>query len=78
MLSLEAFMQYIRKVVDRISITSVCVPEEFGDKVEIIVIPVTDCGDDVDVMTALHAAQADTEFFRQILADEKEDVWNDI
>lgn len=70
-------MQYVRQIVDRASITAVQVPEEFGDKVEIIVLPVGD-GDDVDVSAALHVVQAETGFARQVLADESEDVWNDI
>ena len=34
-------MQIIRKIVKRESIKSVFVPEEFGDRVEIIVLPVS-------------------------------------
>lgn len=34
-------MQVVRKIVKRESIKSVFVPEEFGDRVEIIVLPVT-------------------------------------
>jgi len=33
-------MQVIRQIVDRKNIKSVFVPEEFGDRVEIIVLPV--------------------------------------
>ena len=34
-------MQVIRKIVKRESIKSISVPEEFGDRVEIIVLPVS-------------------------------------
>ena len=34
-------MQVVRKIVKRESIKSVFVPEEFGDRVEIIVLPVS-------------------------------------
>jgi hypothetical protein len=35
------YMQVVRKIVKRESIKSIFVPEEFGDRVEIIVLPVS-------------------------------------
>ncbi len=34
-------MQIIRKIVDRKNIKAIAVPEEFGEKVEVIILPVT-------------------------------------
>lgn len=71
-------MQAVRQIVDRKSITSIDVPEEFGERVEIIVLPIFHDLDAAMDSSALHALQAQTGFARQVLAGEEEDVWNDI
>lgn len=71
-------MQAVRQIVDRKSITSVDVPEEFGERVEIIILPLVHDPDAAVGSSALHALQAQTGFVRQVLAGEEEDVWNDI
>ena len=71
-------MQVVRQIVDRKSITSVHVPEEFGDRVEIIVLSLCQDADDAVSSYPLHALQAESGFVREMLASEEEDVWNDI
>jgi hypothetical protein len=71
-------MQVVRQIVDRKSITSVFVPEDFGEFVEIIVLPAEKekkISADSEAMIKL---QEKTDFANQVLADETEDVWNDL
>lgn len=71
-------MQVIRKIVKRESIKSIFVPEEFGDRVEIIVLPLKQekiLSADSEVVIKL---QEKTGFAMEILSDEKEDVWNEL
>ena len=71
-------MQAVRQIVDRKDIKSIFVPEEFGDKVEIIVLPLKE-EKKLSVETeAILNLQEKTGFTVHILADEKEDVWNEL
>ena len=71
-------MQAVRKIVDRSSITSVHVPEEFGDKVEIIILPVREEQKMTATSETLLKLQEQTGFAKHVLADEAEDIWNDL
>jgi len=71
-------MQVIRKIVKRECIKSIFVPEEFGDRVEIIVLPLKQekiLSADSEAVIKL---QEKTGFAMDILSDEKEDVWNEL
>jgi len=73
-----AMQQVIRQIVDRKSIKSVFVPEEFGELVEIIVLPVRKEKKILAESEAMIKLQEKTAFANQVLADEKEDVWNEL
>ena len=70
--------QFIRQIVDRKSIKSVFVPEEFGEMVEIIVLPIMKAKKTITESEAMMKLQEKTAFVNKVLADEKEDVWNDL
>lgn len=68
--------QVIRQIVDRKNITSVFIPEDFGEFVELIVFPAKKkISAESKAMIKL---QEKTGFVTQVLADEKEDVWNEL
>ena len=71
-------MQVIRKIVERANIKVVSVPAEFGDTVEIIVLPVKETRDISTDQEELMKLQEQTGFARTVLADKSEDVWNEI
>lgn len=71
-------MQVVRQIVDRKSIKSVFVPEEFGDKVEIIILPLNEEKKMSAESEAIIKIQEKTGFAAHVLADEKEDVWNEL
>ncbi len=72
-------MQIIRKIVDRKNIQAIAVPEEFGEKVEIIVLPLDTRKKYINRESEyLMQLQEDTGFAARVLADKNEDVWNDI
>ena len=70
-------MQVIRQIVDRRNIKSIFVPEEFGHKVEIIVLPLKEKKISIE-SKAVIKLQEKTGFAAHVLADEKEDVWNEL
>ena len=71
-------MQVVRKIVKRENIKSISIPEDFGDMVEVIVLPIapekTLSADSESIMRL----QGKTGFAMNVLADEKEDVWNEL
>lgn len=71
-------MQVVRKVVDRKSIKSVFVPEEFGELVEIIVLLIKEEKTISAESEAMIKLQGKTGFATKIPADQKEDVWNEL
>ena len=71
-------MQVIRKIVERESIKVVSVPAEFGDTVEIIVLPVQEARGVSTDQKELMKLQEQTGFARTVLADKSEDVWNEV
>ncbi|MFV9645952.1 MAG: hypothetical protein ACNYWU_09035 [Desulfobacterales bacterium] len=71
-------MQVVRKIVKRESIKSIFVPEEFGDRVEIIVLPLKREKTLSADSEAIIKLQEKTGFAMNVLADEKEDVWNEL
>lgn len=71
-------MPVVRQIVDRKSIKSVFVPEEFGELVEIIILPVKEKKKISAESEAMIKLQEKTGFATQVLADEKEDVWNEL
>ena len=54
------------------------VPEEFGDRVEVIVLPVKEEKKISAESKATIKFQEKTGFATQVLADEKEDIWNEL
>ena len=66
-------MQAVRKIVKRESIKSVFVPEEFGDRVEIIVLPIQDERTIPSDSENLMKLQEKTGFASDVLAGERED-----
>ncbi len=71
-------MQAIRQVVKRESIKSVFVPEEFGENVEILVLPIDKTAKLEKDSKQLMNLQEQSGFAKTILADNQEDVWNDL
>lgn len=71
-------MQVIRKIVERANIKVISVPEEFGDTVEIIVLPVREARGISTDQEELMKLQEQTGFARTVLADKSEDVWNEV
>lgn len=71
-------MQAVRKIVPRESIKSVFIPEEFGDMVELIVLPLKSEKTFLDDSEAVMKIQEKTGFTMTVLADPKEDVWNEL
>jgi hypothetical protein len=71
-------MEVIRQIVERKSITSVFIPEEFGDQVEIIVLPIKKPKKLSDASRAMLEMQEKTGFATQVLEDTSEDVWNEL
>ena len=71
-------MQVVRKIVKRKSIKSIFVPEEFGDRVEIIVLPLKREKTLSADSEAIIKLQEKTGVAMNVLADEKEDVWNEL
>ena len=71
-------MQAIRQIVKRESIKSVLVPESFGENVEIVVLPVLREDNPLKESKQFMKLQEQTGFAQTVLADNQEDVWNDI
>lgn len=71
-------MEVIRQIVERKSITSIFIPEEFGDQVEIIVLPIKKTQKMADASRAMLELQEKTGFATQVLQDASEDVWNEL
>jgi hypothetical protein len=71
-------MEVIRQIVERKSITSIFIPEEFGDQVEIIVLPIKKTPKMSDASLAMLELQEKTAFAAQVLQDASEDVWNEL
>ena len=71
-------MEVIRQIVERKSITSVFIPEEFGDQVEIIVLPIKKTQKMLDASRAMLELQEKTGFAAQVLGNASEDVWNEL
>ena len=71
-------MQAIKKIVNRTAIKAIDIPEEYGDKVEIIVLPLEEKEKLSIVSEKIMRLEEKTAFATQILGDTSEDVWNDI
>ncbi len=71
-------MQGIRQIVKRESIKSVFVPEEFGENVEILVLPIDKTAKIESDSKQLMNLQEQSGFAKTVLADSQEDVWNDL
>ena len=71
-------LQAVRQVVARKDIASVHIPEEFGEQVELIVLPVQVKSAMPAVSEDLLRIQEQSGFTAQILADKQEDIWIDI
>lgn len=71
-------MQAIREIVKRESIKAVHVPEEFGDNVEILILPTNKVGSLKGDTTPLMKLQEQSGFVKTVLADSQEDVWNEL
>jgi len=71
-------MQVVRKIVKRESIKSVFVPEEFGDRVEVIVLSLKQEKTLSAGSEAIIKLQEKTGFVEHVLTDANEDVWNEL
>lgn len=72
-------MQVIRKIIDRKDIHTIIVPDDFGDKLEVIVLPFkTDKKKISRKSEYLMKIQERNGFVEQILNNSDEDVWNDV
>lgn len=70
-------MQAIHQIVKRKDIRVISVPEELGDTVEIIVLPVTGKATG-DSAHELMRCQEENGFSQTVLASSVEDVWNEL
>lgn len=71
-------MQAIREIVTRDIFKNFNIPEEFGDEFEMILVPVNTIAASKKKDAILMKYQSDNGFSKNILAQESEDVWNDI
>ena len=72
-------MQAIRKVIDRKIIKTLNIPENYGDKVEIIIFPYKE-KKKIDFNESLEymKLQEQSGFIQNILSQKSEDVWNEV
>ena len=72
-------MQAIRKVIDREIIKTLNIPENYGDKVEIIILPYKE-KKEIDFNESLEymKLQEQSGFVQNILSQKSEDVWNEV
>lgn len=72
-------MQVIRKIVDRKDVRMLSIPESFGEKVALIIMPAAGFREDGQPGAfEMMAHQEKTGFAQTVLADPSEDVWNDL
>jgi hypothetical protein len=75
-------MQAIREVLDREALKNYVVPTEFGNKFEMILVPIENeelkIENNLLENKVLMKHQEENGFSTNILAQESEDVWNDI
>lgn len=74
----ENLLQAIRQIVARTDIASVRIPEEFGEQVEVIILPAASKSTLSAESQTLLRVQEQTGFVANVLADEQEDVWNEL
>lgn len=71
-------MQAIRQIIARTDIALVRIPEEFGEQVEVIILPVASKSALSAESQSLLGLQEQTGFVADVLTDEREDVWNEL
>ncbi|MDQ7068654.1 MAG: hypothetical protein Q9M40_12140 [Sulfurimonas sp.] len=71
-------MLAIREIVTRDIFTGYEVPEEFGDEFEMILVPINNRIKNEEEEKIKMKHQEENGFSKNILAQESEDVWNDI
>lgn len=74
----EDALQVVRQIVDRKDISSIHVPEDFGERLEVIIFPAQKENQKSADIEALIKLQEQSGFARRVLGDEKEDVWNNV
>jgi hypothetical protein len=74
----EAALQVVRQIVDRKDISSIHVPEDFGERLEVIIFRAQKGNKKSADIEALIKLQEQSGFARRVLGDEKEDVWNNV
>jgi hypothetical protein len=70
----------IRKIVNRDAFNSFEVPKEFGEKFEVIILPISEntLNNNQNNENRCYKHQEENGFSQNILAQKSEDVWNDI
>ncbi len=72
-------MQAIRQIVDREQLPNLSIPFSYGQKVEIIILPLAEQEADLQQESqTLMNLQEQTGFAKEVLAADTEDVWNDV
>jgi hypothetical protein len=74
-------MEAIKTIVDRNKIASLFnIPESYGEKVEVIILPAAPSGDEFlhSQSTEMMQLQEKSGFVQSVLGNEAEDVWNDL
>jgi hypothetical protein len=74
----EDALQVVRQIVDRKDISSIHVPQDFGERLEVIIFPAQKGNKKSADIEALIKLQEQSGFARRVLGDEKEDVWNNV
>lgn len=70
-------MQAIREIIDRGQLANVPIPAEFGNRLEIIILPAAAAEIPAESLAVMQAFEQ-TGFAREVLADPAEDIWNDL
>lgn len=72
-------MQVIRQIVDREKIDQISVPDSYGRRVKVIILPLPEREASLTQDSLrLMKLQEQSGFAQRILADATEDVWNDV
>ena len=73
-------MDVIREIVSREIFNGYDVPKEFGDRFEMVLVPLNDLNAKykTDKNVVLMKAQEENGFSKNVLAKASEDVWNDV
>lgn len=70
-------MEAIRKIIEATEEgnINISVPKKLGKKFEVIILPLDNVDDEMD---DIYRLQENSEFFKEVVMSEEEDVWNNV